>query len=91
LENCGFIWNAYWKTALRQSFWARTIYKKYEKNTNKKKPTKILERNKNKNNESKGINNKTRIFIHFWVVGDDRRWSAVVGSRKTYQTFSMYC
>ena len=35
--NCGFIWNAYWKTALRQSFWASTIYKKYEKNTNNKK------------------------------------------------------
>jgi len=31
--------------ALRQSFRARTTYRKYEKNTNKKKNTKILERN----------------------------------------------
>ena len=45
------------------------LYKKYEKNTNNKKNTKILERNTKKNNESKGNNNKTRIFIHFWVVG----------------------
>jgi hypothetical protein len=35
--NCGFIWNAYWQTAWRKSFWGRTIYNKYEKNTNNKK------------------------------------------------------
>ena len=44
----GFIWNAYWKTALRQSFWACTICTKYEKNTNNKQNTKILERNTHK-------------------------------------------
>jgi hypothetical protein len=54
---------------LCQSFWARTIYKKYQKNTQKTPPTKILERSTKKNNESKGNNNKTHIFIHFWVVG----------------------
>jgi hypothetical protein len=58
-----------------------TYYIVYIKNTKTiqitKKNTKILERNTKKNNETKGNNNKTRIFIHFWVVGGDRRWSAV--------------
>ena len=55
-----------------------TYYIVYIKNTKTiqitKKNTKILERNTEKNNETKGNNNKTRIFIHFWVIGGKKTY-----------------